>query len=144
MDDEIADFKKQLEEMKQKSLSLAAAIPDIEEAPAAAETTEENQEPKHITDNSVWVGNLDQSVTEAKLQNYFSCCGEIVKITIPTKASRLPAKYAYIEFAKQKSVDIALKLNDNLFSGKNIQVRRKRDNIPGKGAPRRRRSFRRF
>ena len=144
MDDEIAAFRKEIEEMKKKSSSLAASIPDIEETPAAPEATEENQEPKHITDNSIWVGNLDQSVTEAKLQAYFSCCGEIVKITIPTKASRLPTKYAYIEFTKQKSVDIALKLNDNLFSGKNIQIRRKRDNVPGKGAPRRRRSFRRY
>ena len=148
MDDPILnEFRKKIQEMKKKSLASIEQANEETPAPAAPaaapaqETTE--AEPKHKTENSIWVGNLDQTVTEEKLNKEFSVCGQIVKITIPTKAGRYPTKYAYIEFMNPSSVEVALKLNDHLFCGKNIEVKKKRDNIPGK-APRRRRFFRRF
>ena len=140
-EDELAKFRKMIAAAqkkngiaKEKNEEETAKEESKPEQAAATETVAQDVKP--ITENSIWVGNLDQSVTKEKLEAHFGCCGTILKSTIKMRG---PAKYAYIEFSKKEGVTLALKLNDSLLQGKNINVKPKRENEPGKS---RRRSSR--
>jgi polyadenylate-binding protein 2 len=87
-------------------------------------------------DNSVFIGSLDFSVKKEDLIAYFENCGEITRCTIQTDHyTHKPKGYAYIEFADLEGVENALKFDGHVLAGRNIQVRRKRQNTP---SPRRR------
>jgi len=81
---------------------------------------------------SIHVGNVDYASTPQDLQDYFKSCGQINRITIMVdKLTGHPKGYAYIEFAKEDSVQNAFLLSDTLFKERQIKVTAKRRNVPG-------------
>ncbi|KAL0621706.1 Embryonic polyadenylate-binding protein 2 [Plecturocebus cupreus] len=105
---------------------------------------------------SVYVGNVDYGGSAEELEAHFSCCGKVYRVTIlcdkfsghpkgsvwglagrwpcaQALASPLPSpppSYAYIEFATKGSVQAAMQLDQSLFRGRVIKVRR---GSPGPG-----------
>ena len=141
MADAIAELRKRLDAIVQNNKKEEDQAPIVPVVPQAQNTAEaENAEDNKPKDeNSIWVGNLDASVTQEKLENHFSCCGKIKKLTIPTKQNPHAPKYAYIEFDSKEAAQLAIdSLNNHLFSGRNLNIKPKRENRPGM-----RRSFRR-
>jgi polyadenylate-binding protein 2 len=91
-------------------------------------------------DHSVYVGSVDFSVCKEELIDFFQACGQITRCTIRSDPfTHKPKGYAYIEFAEIEGVENALKLDNQLFHGRMLQVRRKRAQKPKPG----RRRFRR-
>lgn len=81
---------------------------------------------------SIWIGNVEYTSTAQQLENHFSGCGKIERVTIQcNKFTGHPKGFAYIEFSEQSSVEPALALNGSLFCGRIIQVLAKRSNLPG-------------
>mmetsp|Transcript_22449 Transcript_22449/g.39778 ORF Transcript_22449/g.39778 Transcript_22449/m.39778 type:complete len:202 (+) Transcript_22449:403-1008(+) len=79
----------------------------------------------------IFVGNLDNSVTLEELNDFFKSCGTVNRITILCdKFTGAPKGFAYMEFAEEEAVEVALGLNETEFKGKPIKVTRKRKNVP--------------
>ncbi|ADM10904.1 RNA-binding protein [Encephalitozoon intestinalis ATCC 50506] len=75
--------------------------------------------------SSVYVKNLDASVSNSDIAAHFRSCGNISGINvISTKNSK---KYAIIDFSSEKSVEMSLLFNGSVLKGKKIIVQRKRD-----------------
>lgn len=112
-----------------------------EEAAAPQEATPEAANKALSDECSVWIGSLDYSVTKEQLEQFFSCCGAIKRSTINVDFyTHKPKGFAYIEFENKEAAKNALSLNNELFAGKNIKVKPKKD-MPHN--TRRRRVFRR-
>lgn len=89
-------------------------------------------EQEEINSRSIFVGNVDYSTQPEELQNLFSECGIINRVTILVNKNTGHSKgYAYIEFADQSSVRTALSLSESFFKRRQIKVCSKRRNIPG-------------
>ncbi|XP_017782474.1 PREDICTED: polyadenylate-binding protein 2-like [Nicrophorus vespilloides] len=85
-----------------------------------------------MDDNSVYVGNVDYGTTVLMLENHFKHCGSITRLTIPmNKFCGSPKGYAYIEFANEKAMLMALNMDDTILRGRPIKVGKKRTNKPG-------------
>lgn len=128
----LEDFRKKLDAIKKnQSAATTAPIVPIAAQPAAdAAAADAAPVEKPKNENSIWVGNLDASVSQDKLENYFSCCGKIKKITL--KSNPKSGKYAYIEFDSLEAANLAINtLNNNLFCGKNLKIKAKRENVFG-------------
>merc|ERR1712000_612995 len=81
---------------------------------------------------SVFVGNVDYSVSPEEIQEHFQSCGSINRVTILLdKFTGQPKGYAYVEFSEPSLVAQALVLNESVLKGRNIKVTPKRTNIPG-------------
>lgn len=80
-------------------------------------------------DNSIFITNLDPSVTKDELQDFFSVCGDIVRATPIIDPYTQKTKYAYIEFREEEAARNALRLNDRIFKGKNLEIVPKKDKI---------------
>ncbi|KAM4833461.1 embryonic polyadenylate-binding protein 2 [Thomomys bottae] len=100
--------------------------------PAGCPFLEPPEETVEADHRSIFVGNVDYGSTAKELENYFSHCGEIYRVTILCdKFSGHPKGYAYIEFASQSSAQSALLLHERSFRGRVIKVLPKRTNFPG-------------
>ena len=76
---------------------------------------------------SVYVCNLDPSVTRLDLAAHFHQVGKISKVTFLKKTGHRRGKgAAYIKFKDQVGMEKALSLNGSFLVGKNIKVERKR------------------
>ncbi|ESO03098.1 hypothetical protein HELRODRAFT_80718 [Helobdella robusta] len=85
-----------------------------------------------VDGRSIWVGNVDYGSTLKDLKEHFEQCGAIIRTKIlRDKFSGKPKGFAYIEFSDVVSIDLALKLNDSLFRGRQIKVTAKRTNMHG-------------
>ncbi|XP_017773499.1 PREDICTED: polyadenylate-binding protein-interacting protein 9-like [Nicrophorus vespilloides] len=71
--------------------------------------------------SSIYVGNLDHSVTKQELNELFCRCGCIKKIKIP-KVNGLPKGHAFIEFLVEYSIYEATTLNGTYLGDKPIEV----------------------
>ncbi|ESN89951.1 hypothetical protein HELRODRAFT_182961 [Helobdella robusta] len=94
--------------------------------PTASSATSE------VDGRSIWVGNVDYGATLEGLNKHFEQCGLIIRTKIlRDKFSGKSKGFAYIEFSDVVSIDLALKLNESLFCGRQIKVTAKRTNIYG-------------
>lgn len=63
---------------------------------------------KKITTNNLFVGNIDEYLTEAHLRQYYQQFGEVIKVTFSTNSYCDPyKKNAFIEFTDPKSATVA-------------------------------------
>ncbi|KAG9006171.1 cytoplasmic RNA-binding protein [Tulasnella sp. JGI-2019a] len=93
---------------------------------------EVEEDPALVDARSVFVGNVDYSSSPEEIQQHFTSCGSINRVTILCdKFTGNPKGFAYVEFADPAFVETALALNDSLFKGRLIKVTSKRTNIPG-------------
>lgn len=62
-------------------------------------------------DATIYVGNIDQNVTEDILWELFTLCGPIVNIHFPVdKITNQPQGFAFIEFREEADADYAIKI----------------------------------
>ena len=72
---------------------------------------------------SVYVGNVDYSTTTENLQELFSACGQLERVTILCdKWTGQPKGFAYIQFASAEGVENAVLLDGSEFKGRIIKV----------------------
>jgi len=129
-DAEIEAMRKRVKEMEDE----AKKIEDMQN------TVEKSLKPKQaaaasgpdVDARSVYVGNVDYSTTPEELQEFFSSCGIVNRITILCdKFTGHPKGYAYVEFKDADAIANAMLLNDSEFKGRPLKVMQKRTNLPG-------------
>ena len=86
---------------------------------------------EEIDSRSVYVGNVDYSVTPEELQAHFQECGTVNRVTILTDKMGNPKGFAYVEFLEADAVEAACLLEDTELKGRKIKVQPKRTNVPG-------------
>lgn len=85
-----------------------------------------------VDDSSVHVSQVDYDAKPEELQEHFSSCGTINRVTILVNKFTGKGKgFAYVEFADKEAVENALLLNDSVFKGRELKVAVKRVNTPG-------------
>jgi hypothetical protein len=165
MTDDLAQYKARLAALQRRRDEEARRKAEAEAAAAAAapaafgdETSAPSMtpppagmqpEPANLKagcdEKSVFIGALDWSVKKEQLEDYFKACGQITRLTILIDPhTHKPKGCAYIEFAELDGVENALMLDNHLFAGRNIQVKRKRARSPAFRLRGPRRRFRRF
>jgi len=123
-DPELANFREQLEEWN-KSEPKAEGEGSEEKAGEGAGSASDADL------RSIFVGNVDYSVTEQDLKDYFALCGEINRVTIiRDKHTGHPKGYAYVEFKETEALVNAMLLNETELRGRPIKVVVKRSNVP--------------
>ncbi|KAG5858883.1 RNA-binding domain-containing protein [Encephalitozoon hellem] len=75
--------------------------------------------------SSVYVKNLDASVTNSDIAAHFRSCGNISGINVIT--AKNTRKYAVVDFTSEKSVEMSLLFNGSVLKGKKIVVQKKRE-----------------
>ncbi|KAI1389735.1 RNA-binding domain-containing protein [Hypoxylon trugodes] len=126
-EEEISAMKKRVAEMEQEAAKLREMHAALEER--GQEVSEDRSD---VDSRSIFVGNVDYSVSPEEIQAHFQSCGSINRVTILLdKFTGQPKGYAYVEFTEPSLVAQALVLNDSILKGRNIKVTPKRTNIPG-------------
>lgn len=131
---DIETMKNRLEMIKRnKALANKQKEEEKSKENEASKDAVEDQIDKDKSDEcSIWVGSVDFSVKKEQLEEFFSCCGSIKRSTIPADHfSHKPKGYAYIEFENKEAAKNALALDNELFAGKNIKVKPKKDKPHG-------------
>ncbi|KAI1203393.1 hypothetical protein F5X97DRAFT_318533 [Nemania serpens] len=125
--EEISAMKRRVAEMEQEAAKLREMHAALEER-----NQEASDDRNDIDSRSIFVGNVDYSVSPEEIQAHFQSCGSINRVTILLdKFTGQPKGYAYVEFTEPSLVAQALVLNDSVLKGRNIKVTPKRTNIPG-------------
>jgi polyadenylate-binding protein 2 len=137
--EKMRELKRREDEMKKQSESTQSTpIGSAASPPPPSPAVPAFNPPRD--DHSVFVGSVDFSVCKEELMEYFQPCGQITRCTIRTDPyTHKPTGSAFIEFAELEGVENALKFDNQLFRGRELQVRRKRTDKPKPG----RRRFRR-
>ncbi|RYC56731.1 hypothetical protein CHU98_g9479 [Xylaria longipes] len=126
-EEEISAMKRRVAEMEQEAAKLREMHAALEE-----KNQEASDDRNDIDSRSIFVGNVDYSVSPEEIQAHFQSCGSINRVTILLdKFTGQPKGYAYVEFTEPSLVAQALVLNDSVLKGRNIKVTPKRTNIPG-------------
>lgn len=92
--------------------------------------SEQHIPPSQVDGKSVFVSQVDYSVTPDELQQFFQNCGAVDRITILTNAQKQPKGSAYIEFNDEKGAQNAILLTGSELKGRKISVMPKRINVP--------------
>lgn len=106
--------------------------------PAASSHLISDEAKRESDAKSIYIGNVDYGSTPLELQQHFSLCGIIEKVTIlNNKFTGRPKGVAYLAFQDQESVDKAIAtLDGSIFRDRELKVMHKRTNIPGITIPR--------
>ncbi|KAI5184529.1 polyadenylate-binding protein [Nematocida homosporus] len=86
------------------------------------EETKEKRDTPIGANNSIYVGDLPNNITESDLFQLFSSVGQIFTINIPRKESTKARVYAYVTFFDSSSVSQAIE-NFNFYSVHGCQIR---------------------
>jgi nucleolin len=89
-----------------------------------------SRSPVFDENKTVFVGNLDFGVTEEKVRNEFSQCGNIAKLRLPKTLEGNVKGMCFIEFESENAVDQALKKTGVPLNGRNIRVNKYTANPP--------------
>lgn len=126
-EEEITAMKRRVAEMEEEAAKLREMQASLEQQGA-----ELHEDKSDVDSRSIFVGNVDYSVSPEEIQAHFQECGSINRVTILLdKFTGQPKGYAYVEFTEPSLVAQALVLNDTVLKGRNIKVTPKRTNIPG-------------
>jgi polyadenylate-binding protein 2 len=79
--------------------------------------------PKPVS--TVYIKNLDDSVSNADIVAHFKSCGAIASINV--FGARGARRYAVIDFHSERAADISMSLNGSVLRGKKIIVQKKKD-----------------
>ncbi|ESN89937.1 hypothetical protein HELRODRAFT_182947 [Helobdella robusta] len=122
----------QVKKMKERNQRMEEEIKESELLNKIINTPTITSATSEVDGRSIWVGNVDYGATLKGLNKRFEQCGLIKRTKIlRDKYSGKPKGFAYIEFLDVVSIELALKLNDSLFCGRQIKVTAKRTNIHG-------------
>ncbi len=71
----------------------------------------------------VYVSNLNYSITQDELRDFFSPCGAITDISIPVDRESGRARgFAFIEFENPEHIRAALEMTGQSLKGRNVNV----------------------
>jgi len=126
-EEEITAMKRRVAEMEEEAKKLREMQATLEQQSADLADDKES-----VDSRSIFVGNVDYSVSPEEIQAHFQSCGSINRVTILLdKFTGQPKGYAYVEFAEPSLVPQALILNESVLKGRSITVSPKRTNVPG-------------
>ena len=73
--------------------------------------------------NKIYLGNLNQTVTDTLIRDYFSEYGDITEISLPLdRKDQRPKGYAFVTYADPDSAEQALVKNGTAFLNQEITV----------------------
>jgi polyadenylate-binding protein 2 len=114
--DELEDMKRRVQQMEDEAAKIEALSNQAAQGQPPAQAVDTDS-------RSVYVGNVDYSVTPEELQSFFSSCGSVSRITILCdKFTGHPKGFAYVEFADMEGVTNAMMLNESEFKGRQLKV----------------------
>uniref|UniRef100_A0A0K0DKI0 RRM domain-containing protein n=1 Tax=Angiostrongylus cantonensis TaxID=6313 RepID=A0A0K0DKI0_ANGCA len=137
---ELSSIEQQMEEFEEEQRKIKQMQSDIEgqmNLPRSSNGTNSPvilspEEKAEADSRSVYIGNVDYSVTAEELEKHFHGCGSVARVTILCdKYTGHPKGFAYAEFADKEGMQMALAMSDSLLKGRQIKVMEKRTNRPG-------------
>eukprot|EP00455_Lapot_gusevi_P030741 TRINITY_DN3310_c0_g1_i1.p1 TRINITY_DN3310_c0_g1~~TRINITY_DN3310_c0_g1_i1.p1 ORF type:complete len:204 (+),score=47.21 TRINITY_DN3310_c0_g1_i1:100-711(+) len=140
-DVEIDAMKQRLKQLEEEAAQVEAMHGMVQKSL----TSSAIENGPNVDKRSIYVGNVDYTVTPEELQEFFKSCGTVNRITILCdKSTGHPKGFAYVEFAEPESVTNSLLLNEKELKGRPLKISPKRTNVPAfmRGAPRRARRAR--
>ena len=76
-----------------------------------------------MSNNKIYLCNLNQTVTETLLQDHFSRYGEITAVSLPLDPkNQTPKGYAFITFTEEDAAEKALEQDGRAFLNQDITV----------------------
>ncbi|KAG0147917.1 hypothetical protein CROQUDRAFT_132214 [Cronartium quercuum f. sp. fusiforme G11] len=76
----------------------------------------------------IWVGNMLYNTTQVDVEAFFSPCGSISRLHMPSgKKPGQNAGFAYIDFETPEAVEEALKKSESLLGGRKLLIKRSTD-----------------
>lgn len=125
-DSELLAIRERVKQMEEESAKLKEML-------VATSTPAPGTSPEEADARSVYVGNVDYTVTVDDLTAHFASCGAIARCTILCdKRTGHPKGFAYLEFVEEESVQSAVNaMNETLLNNRLIKVLPKRTNIFG-------------
>lgn len=124
-----------LEEMEKEAVKLRElhSSMQMDEGSDSSSIQQSEEEKREKDSRSIYVGNVDYSVTPQELATLFSASGVVNKVTILTnKFTGQPKGFAYLEFADVDAVNKAVATQDGAsLRERELKVSAKRTNIPG-------------
>ncbi|KAJ3294504.1 cytoplasmic RNA-binding protein [Borealophlyctis nickersoniae] len=123
---ELEALQSRMKEMEEEAAKLREMQEKVEKDGAGGTSSAGAEDDKEAADTrSIYVGNVDYSATPEEVQAHFQSCGTINRVTILCdKWTGQPKGYAYVEFADPAVVANALVLDESLFKGRLIKVRK--------------------
>jgi polyadenylate-binding protein 2 len=122
------------EEAHEEGTSAEQGVEGVEgvEGEKDKEQDERMKQQEEADKRSVFVNNVHYYAQPAQLQEMFSKCGEVERVTILNhKGTTDPKGAAYVQFVDEKSVDVALEtMNGQTLINRPLAVSRKRTNLP--------------
>ncbi|EGW30224.1 uncharacterized protein SPAPADRAFT_144523 [Spathaspora passalidarum NRRL Y-27907] len=131
--------RERIEEMEREAAKLRELHSQLSNDTAMSGITPQTDEEKRDVDaRSIYIGNVDYGSTPLELQQHFSSCGIVNRVTIlMNKHTGQPKGFAYLEFADVDGVNKAVAtLDGSMFRDRQLKVSAKRTNIPGIGIKR--------
>jgi polyadenylate-binding protein 2 len=127
IDPEVQAMRERIRQMEEES----AKLKEIMLSTSTSTSTQASPEDADI--RSIYIGNVDYSVTVDELTAHFTPCGAIARCTILCdKWSGHPKGFAYLEFVDESSVERAVQeMNETLLKNRLIKVLPKRTNVFG-------------
>jgi polyadenylate-binding protein 2 len=131
VDPELEAIKARVRQMEEEALKLKQMQNEVDQQMTSPGGTPANtpilsvEEKMEVDGRSVYVGSVDYGATAEELEQHFHGCGAINRVTILcNKFDGHPKGFAYVEFTDRDSVSTAMALDDSLFRGRQIKVRR--------------------
>lgn len=89
-----------------------------------------NVDPSKIDEirRTVYVGNLDTTLSAEQLMAFFSGCGEIRYVRMSGDETQ-PTRFAFVEFSESSAVNTALQYNGAIFGGRPLKVNHSKNAI---------------
>jgi RNA recognition motif-containing protein len=82
-----------------------------------------SQHEQLMSNNKIYLCNLNKTVTETLLQDHFSGYGKIIAVSLPLDPkSQAPKGYAFITFDQEGAAEKALEQDGQLFLDQDITV----------------------
>lgn len=96
--------------------------------------TNKAEKARELDSRSIFVGNIQYSLTESDITRHFTRCGKVKRVTmIYDRNSGIFRGFCYIEFDKSTSVDLAMQMQGLSLRNRELRIRAKRTNAPGLG-----------
>eukprot|EP01083_Nonionella_stella_P114013 336664_1 len=125
-------MKRRLQEMEEETEMLQGLHENVvKERSQTTGTSTAADVGGNVDETSIHVSQVDYEAKPEELEEHFSSCGTINRVTILCDKAGKGKGFAYIEFADHEAVENALLLNDSEFKGRELKVSVKRVNQPG-------------
>eukprot|EP00477_Mikrocytos_mackini_P000115 GAHX01000120.1.p1 GENE.GAHX01000120.1~~GAHX01000120.1.p1 ORF type:complete len:174 (+),score=40.33 GAHX01000120.1:62-583(+) len=129
------DLKKQMDALENETISvpsLQSGEISVKKLKGASSLTHVVKKQEQIDKDkcSIYIGNVEYSLTSEQIRDFFSSVGEVVRVTkINNPKTGHPMGYAYVEFGNIEDARTALLKNGDELGGRELSVMPKRTNV---------------